>query len=361
MSDEFGTEDNGGINRVGWYMVAGLVVLIVVATTYGIMHTGVDLHVSGNQGVITGGDDAIDISKLLDEARATPTPGASSERKAASLVESQPGALTSPTPTPIQQKSAAEIWREQEALRAHQASPIVAAFEPKPNQIKELPGQLDGISKLHPPASSWTITEGSVITAALLFGVNSDYPGDLVAQIERPLYDSATGHYLLVPAGSKLIGKFQRSTGQFEERIEIGWHRLVLPNNWSMALPDMPSTDGQGYAGVGGDVNHHYLSTFAMAALVSIMSASGSIASAFTFNNAVSSYGGGVYAYSPTQQMGNLAATNAAGELGATGSRFLQPRLNRPNTVTIAPGTRFDVFVNSDLILPGPYQDATGN
>jgi hypothetical protein len=32
----------------------------------------------------------------------------------------------------------------------------------------------------------------------------------------------------------------------------------------------------------------------------------------------------------------------------------------RPNTVTIAPGTRLDVFVNADLVLPGPYHDAAG-
>jgi type IV secretion system protein TrbI len=363
MSEEFETQESG-INRVGWYLIVGVVVLIVVATVYGIMHTGVDLHVSGNEGVITGGDDAIDISKLRDEARATPapTPAARLQRTAVQLIEPQPGAASSPTTAQKQphQKSAEEAWREQEAMKAHEASPIVAAFEPKPNQVKEIPGQLDDISKLHPPASPWTIDEGSIITAILLFGVNSDYPGDLVAQVERPLYDSATGRYLLIPAGSKLIGKFQRPTGPFQERIEIGWHRLVLPDNWSMPLPEMPSTDSEGYAGLGGAVNHHYASTLSGAALVSMLSIAGEVASAMTFSNAVSPYSGGAYAYSPTQQVGNLVGTNAAGQLGATGSQFLAPRLNRPNTVTVQSGTRFDVFVNADLILPGPYHDAAG-
>jgi type IV secretory pathway VirB10-like protein len=363
MSEDFESEsEDSGINKLGWYLVAGMVVLLVVATVYGIMHTGVDLHVSGNEGVLSGTDDSIDVNKLRDEARATPAPTSDTriERTAVQLVESQPAAAASPDATQKapHQKSAEEVWREQEALKAREASPIVAAFEPKPNQTKEIPSLNQ--SKLQPPPSPWTIDEGSVISTVLLFGVNSDYPGDIVSQIERPLYDSATGRYLLVPAGSKLIGKFQRPVGPFQERIEIAWNRLILPNNWSMALPQMPATDTAGYAGVGGDVNHHYASTFGAAALVSLLSIAGQVASVMTFSNAVSPYNGGAYAYSPTQQVGNLVGTNTAGQLGATGSQFLAPRLNRPNTVTINPGTRFDVFVNADLILPGPYHDAAG-
>jgi type IV secretion system protein TrbI len=123
----------------------------------------------------------------------------------------------------------------------------VAAFEPRPNSIKEIPSV--ALRKLHPPLSPWTIAEGSVINAILEFGVNSDYPGDIASQIERPLYDSATGRYLLIPAGTKLIGKFQRATGPFDERVAISWQRLVVPNQWSMDLPAMPSTDQQGLRG----------------------------------------------------------------------------------------------------------------
>ena len=123
----------------------------------------------------------------------------------------------------------------------------------------------------------------------------------------------------------------------------------------------MPSTDSQGYAAVGGEVNHHYFSTFGTAGLVSMLSIAGEVGSVLTFNSgATSPYTGGVYQTTPEQQLGSLAMANAGSQLGATGSRFLQPHLNRPNIITIAPGTRFDVFVNSDLILPGPYQDAAG-
>ena len=360
MSEDTFTEDSG-LNPLGKYLIGVVAVLIIVATVYGIMHTGPSLSPDG-EAAITTDENAIDVTKLRDEARPKPTTAAPIEQTTLKLLEPQQSALTNPSATPASQRTpdAMEQWRQQEALKAQEASPVVAAFEPQRN-VKEIPNNAAGQSKLQPPASPWIITEGTVINTILQFGVNSDYPGDIVSQIERPLYDSATGRYLLIPAGSRLIGKFQRPAGPFQERIEIGWHRLVLPDQWSMPLPEMPSTDSAGYAGVGGDIDHHYLSTLGSAALVSMLSIAGDVGAVMTFNSgATSPYTGGVYQMTPEQQLGSLAMTNAGAQLGATSSRFLQPRLDRPNTVTIAPGTRFDVLVNADLILPGPYQDSAG-
>jgi type IV secretory pathway VirB10-like protein len=227
--------------------------------------------------------------------------------------------------------------------------------------VREIPS-LAGRSQLRPPASPWTIDEGSVINVIMLFGVNSDYPGDLVAQIERPLYDTPTGRYLLVPAGSRLIGRFYQLNGPFQERIAIAWHRLVLPNNWSMALPEMPSTDNAGFAGLTGDVNHHYASTIGAALFSTLLALGPTVGTtlAMPSSTAVSPFTGGVYQTNPEQQLGMVAATSAGGQLSSTSTKWVQPYLMRPNTVTIPPGTRLDVFVNADLILPGPYHDAAG-
>jgi Bacterial conjugation TrbI-like protein len=357
MTEESEARAQSGLNWIGWALVGTAAAALVVIVIYTVLHEGIKFVTNGEGSAAD--NNAIDLAKLRAEAQFTPTPAPRLERSLVSLIEPQVKPIPSPTPTPQRVPDPMEEWRRQEALKAREASPIVAAFEPKPNQTKEIPS-LASLSKLHPPASPWTITEGSIISAILQFGVNSDYPGDIVSQTERPLYDSAIGRYLLIPAGSKLIGKFERPIGPFQERVPIIWHRLVLPNQWSMDLPDVPSMDTRGYAAVPGDVNHHYLSTLGTATLVSLFSIGGEVASALTFSNTVSPYGGGVYAYNPTQQVGNLAVTNAASQLGATGNRFLEPRLNRPNTITIPAGSRFDVFVNSDLILPGPYSDTAG-
>jgi type IV secretory pathway VirB10-like protein len=362
MSEEFESEhpsEDSGINPLGKWLIISVIVLVVITVVWGIFHTGIDLGIHSGGGTANGS--GIDLAKLDDDARATPTPSAPMQRTAISLLEPQQQPLSgSPAATPKPPPSAMELWREQEAMKAREASPIVAAFQPQLNQTKELPN-LFGKSKLQPPASPWTVNEGTVITAALLFGVNSDYPGDLVAQIEQPIYDSTTGRYSLIPAGSKLIGKFRKPSGPFDERIEIGWHRLLLPNGSSMPLPEMPSTDQQGYAGVTGDVNHHYPSTIGAAMLTSLLSVGSAMGSVLSFSSAQTSpYGGGVYQTNPERQMGMMGANAAGGQLSTTSSRFLQPYLNRANTVTIPPGSRFDVFVNSDLVMPGPYTDNAG-
>jgi len=229
MSEDTFAEDSG-LNPLGKYLIGGVAVLVLVATVYGIMHSGPSIS-PDREASATTDETAIDLTKLRDEARPTPATTAPIERTTLTLLEPQHPALTSPSPTPAPQRtpSAIEQWRRQEALKAREASPVVAAFEPQGN-VKGIPGHTAGQSKLRPPASPWTITEGAVINAILQFGVNSDYPGDIVSQIERPLYASATGRYLLIPAGSKLIGKFQRPVGPFQERIAIIWHRLVLPD-----------------------------------------------------------------------------------------------------------------------------------
>jgi type IV secretory pathway VirB10-like protein len=248
MSEEFESErhtEDGGINPIGKYLIYAVVLIVVIATVYGIFHTGIDLGV--NRESAANNNDGIDLAKLRDEARVKPSPVAPIQRTTISLLEPQQQLLATPTPVRQHAPDPMEQWRMQETLKAREANPIVAAFKHQQNNTKEIPSVM-GQSKLQAPASPWTINEGTVIQALLLFGVNSDYPGDLVAQIERPIYDSATSRYALIPAGSKLIGKFQQPSGPFQERIAIGWYRLLLPNNWSMPLPQMPSTDSAGYA-----------------------------------------------------------------------------------------------------------------
>jgi type IV secretory pathway VirB10-like protein len=95
--------------------------------------------------------------------------------------------------------------------------------------------------------------------------------------------------------------------------------------------------------------------------LTSLLGVGAAMGSVLTFSSSQTSpYGGGVYQTNPEQEMGMMAANSAGGQMSSTGSRFLQPYLNRPNTITISPGTRFDVFVNSDLVMPGPYKDPAG-
>jgi type IV secretory pathway VirB10-like protein len=57
-----------------------------------------------------------------------------------------------------------------------------------------------------PPLSDTEIKAGTVIPGALISRVNSDLPGQIIAQVRHNVYDTATGRYLLIPAEARLIG-----------------------------------------------------------------------------------------------------------------------------------------------------------
>ncbi len=48
------------------------------------------------------------------------------------------------------------------------------------------------------PASPYQVMAGTVIPAALVTGILSDLPGDVIATVTEPVYDTATGRYLLI-------------------------------------------------------------------------------------------------------------------------------------------------------------------
>ncbi len=59
-----------------------------------------------------------------------------------------------------------------------------------------------------PQQSPYELKRGSVIPATLITGINSDLPGRITAQVSQNVYDSATGHRLLIPQGTKLFGRY---------------------------------------------------------------------------------------------------------------------------------------------------------
>ncbi len=90
---------------------------------------------------------------------------------------------------------------------------------------------------------------GTIIPAAPVRGINSDLPGQVIATVTQPIYDTATGRFLLIPQGSRLIGRYvsQVALGQ---RVLLVWLRLVLPDTSSIALDKLPGIDPAGYVGL---------------------------------------------------------------------------------------------------------------
>jgi type IV secretion system protein VirB10 len=233
---------------------------------------------------------------------------------------------------------------------------IASAKRDQGSDIASVNGSSVANVTLRQPASPYSVMAGSVIPAVLVSGINSDLPGPILAQVSENVFDSATGRSLLIPRGSRLIGAYRNGSAWGQQRVEVAWQRIIFPNTASMELPQMPGTDRAGYAGFSDEIDNHYVATFGTAAVMSLISAGQMIGQMATFG------GGGVYGpygyYQPNQwsMAGEMAGSAASGQFGSLGQQMMAQGMNRPPTIEIRPGYRFDVMVTEDLVFPGPYK-----
>lgn len=195
--------------------------------------------------------------------------------------------------------------------------------------------------ELQPPPSPYAVMAGTVIAAALWSGIKSDLPGDIIANVTEPVYDSATGRYLLVPQGSRLMGRYDSQISFGQRRVMVVWTRLILPDTSSITLDRLPGVDPAGYAGLEDGVDWHWDRIFAGAAVSTLIGVGAEMASPDRSN----SEGRVIVATRESMQ----DTVNQVGQEITKRNLSIQP------TLTERPGLPLRVIVNRDLVLR-PYQ-----
>jgi type IV secretory pathway VirB10-like protein len=197
-----------------------------------------------------------------------------------------------------------------------------------------------------PPLSPYELKAGTVIPGALLTAINTDLPGEIIGQVTENVYDTGSGKFLLVPQGTKLLGKYSSLVANGQNRALVVWTRLVLPNGNSIVLEGMPGTDGVGQAGLKDKVDYH---VDKLAGAVGLTTAI-----AYAGNQARSRGGsGGNYGNDNRDVIGDTVAQQA----NRVGEKFIDRELDVQPTITIRAGWKFNVLVNKDMVL-APYLDA---
>src|SRR5262249_3522650 len=79
------------------------------------------------------------------------------------------------------------------------------------------------------PLSRFEIKSGWEIPAVLEQSLNSDLPGELKALVTSNVYDTATGIYLLIPQGARLIGQYDSRVSYGQDGVQVAWSRIVFP------------------------------------------------------------------------------------------------------------------------------------
>ena len=195
------------------------------------------------------------------------------------------------------------------------------------------------------PRTPYELRAGFVVPATLISGVNSDLPGQIIAQVSQPVFDTPTGKYLLIPQGSRLVGSYSSEVSYGQSRIFIAWQRIAFPDGKAMDIGAMPGADSAGYAGLSDQVNNHYWRLFGSAFLMSGVTAGITLSQ----DKNASRING--------SQTASGALSEALGQqLGQVTAQLIAKNLNIAPTLEIRPGYRFNVMVIKDMTFSKPYQ-----
>ena len=195
------------------------------------------------------------------------------------------------------------------------------------------------------PRTAFELRAGFVVPATLISGINSDLPGQIVAQVAQNVYDTPTGKYLLLPQGSRLVGSYSSDVAYGQARVLVAWQRIVFPDGKAMDIGAMPGADGTGQAGFSDAANNHYFRLFGSALLMSAVTAGITYSQRQNNNSSINA---------PTA---SSALSEALGQqLGQVTAQMIAKNLNVSPTLEIRPGYRFNVIVVKDLTFSKPYK-----
>jgi type IV secretion system protein VirB10 len=182
---------------------------------------------------------------------------------------------------------------------------------------------------------------GTFIRCVLETRIITDIPGFTSCVVTEPVY-SFTGKRLLLPKGSKVLGKYEMEPDG--PRVAVIWDRIVTPTGIDVNMAS-PGIDTLGGAGHPGHYNAHWGSRIGAALLISLLS------DAFKYEAAEhgprqTTISNGVVTQTPFE-------SNTAATIQQLANQAVQRAANRPATVTINQGTVLAIYVAKDVDFAG--------
>jgi len=185
----------------------------------------------------------------------------------------------------------------------------------------------------------YLVYEGSVLDTVLMNRLDGDAVGPVKVLVSNPLYSHDRQH-VLIPDGTVVLGEAKKigptGFGQ-QRRMAVVFHRLIMPDGYSVDLDQFHGLDQIGEEGLKDKVNNHYLQIFGTSIALGVIAGASEI-----------TQGGGVVTPSGSQAFTNGAAASVSQSASSILDRFMQI----PPTITIREGHRVKVYFTQDLLLP---------
>jgi type IV secretion system protein VirB10 len=182
---------------------------------------------------------------------------------------------------------------------------------------------------------NYVIFEGTVLETVLLNRLDGQFNGPVESLITNDVYSHDRQH-LLIPSGTKVLGEAKRVDTFGQTRLAVAFHRLIMPDGYSVSLDQFKGMNQIGDTGLRDRVNNHYLKIFGASLAVGAI---GGIAEAGS---------GGLLTQSGTQSI----QAGIGQSLGQTSQRILDKFLNILPTATIREGHRVKIYLSGDLAVP---------
>lgn len=255
----------------------------------------------------------------------------------------------------------AQALRDAQALAAmgpppEWGMPVNQQSKPQPTQSPALPAQPSGTVPEGKPDNSnvavpgefnsstgvkHVLFEGTIIPAVLMNRLNGSFSGPVNCLVTEDIYSHDREH-VLIPAGTKVLGEAQKVSAFGQERLAVFFHRLIMPDGYSVSLDRFKGLDQEGATALHDKVNNHYVRIFGASLAVGILGGIGETGTGNVF----------------TQSALDRARAGFGESMAESGERILDRFLNIMPTITIREGTRVNVYLSNDLLLPD-YNDHT--
>lgn len=185
---------------------------------------------------------------------------------------------------------------------------------------------------------NYVVFEGTVLETALVTRLNGDFSGPVICMLTNNIY-SHDGQRLLIPAGTKVLGETKRVESFGQTRLAVAFHRLIMPDGYSVDLDQFHGLNQIGETGLKDQVNHHYLQIFGASIAVGAI---GGLAQAGTNTSSLGL----------PQTPADAYREGVAASFAQSSTHILDRFLNLLPTITIREGHRVKVYLTQDLLVP---------
>src|ERR1700687_4093870 len=215
-------------------------------------------------------------------------------------------------------------------------TPSAQATEPIPGRKEDAhPAAAISDSLNAAAGQTYILFEGTVLETVLINRLDGQFSGPVECLLANDVYSHDRQH-LLIPAGTKILGETKKVDSFGQTRLAVLFHRLIMPDGYSLSLDQFKGLNQTGDAGLRDQVNNHYLRIFGVSLAIGAL---GAIAQGGT---------SGPLTASGTDLMRQGFAQSTA----QSSAQILDKFLNTMPTVTIREGHRVKVYLSGDLALP---------